>query len=239
MDLIREPALSSAELLQELAARLGLSLWCDATARALAPAVELPRRQLDIFLREVHAEDRGSLATAAREAARLGTVLTASYRTAGSPVRFMRIAAEVRQGAEDLVLACGIAVDESRLVTAEARLASVAETTPAMLWVMEPNGFCSFFSHSWYEYTGQSPQAALGMGWLKTVHPQDLELATDCAIQAAQRRMPFRVEHRLRHREGDWRWVRCTGNPRFDPQGRYLGQSGVVTDIHEWRAAPA
>lgn len=187
------------------------------------------------LLQSVHAEDRAGLAVAAERAAVAGKVLVFPFRTAGSPIRFLRIAATVRYAAGALVLSEGLLQDETAHINAEARLAMLADTTPALLWLMDANGFCSFFSRSWYEYTGQTPEEALGLGWLQKVHPSDIEMAADCAKRAALQGTHFRIEHRLRHRDGAWRWVLCVGNPRFSSSGEFLGHSGAVTDIHERR----
>jgi PAS domain S-box-containing protein len=60
-------------------------------------------------------------------------------------------------------------------------------------------------------------------------------MAAECASRAIQMKTHFHIEHRLKHRDGSWRWVLCVGNPRFDAQGRLLGHSGAVTDVHERR----
>ena len=33
----------------------------------------------------------------------------------------------------------------------------VADWAPAMLWITDPAGACTYLSRRWYEYTGQSP----------------------------------------------------------------------------------
>lgn len=192
---------------------------------------------LPALLAEVHAEDRAGLLAAAEQAAHAGTGLVHAFRSARSPTRFLRIAALVRNDAGVLVLPQGCLVDETPRVVSEARLDVIAGTTPAILWLMEPNGFCSFFSRSWYEYTGQTPEEALGLGWLQKVHPEDIGMAAECANRAVQLKSYFRIEHRLRHRDGSWRWVLCVGNPRFDEEGLFVGHSGAVTDIHERRVS--
>ena len=44
----------------------------------------------------------------------------------------------------------------------ERRLRDFADTAPAMLWVTEADGSCSFLSRGWYEYTGQTEEEGLG-----------------------------------------------------------------------------
>ena len=44
------------------------------------------------------------------------------------------------------------------------RFRSMADTAPAMLWITEPDGECTFLSHEWYDFTGQPKSDALGAG---------------------------------------------------------------------------
>lgn len=230
--------------MRELARLLGVGFWssrpaADGTATRIEGSyLHLdadPREGLPALLEAVHPEDRDALAAAAEQAARDNACLAMSFRSAHAATRFLRIAASVRRQAGMLVLAEGYLVDDTAQVVAQARLATIADTTPALLWLMEPDGFCSFFSRSWYDYTGQTPEEALGMGWLQKVHPADIGMAAECATRAVELKTHFRIEHRLRHRDGGWRWVLCVGNPRFGADGRFLGHSGAVTDIHERR----
>jgi len=228
-----------------LASAMGMGCWvieratdgsCDSLVGGYCHVSADPYGGLPALLEAVHPGDRDGLRAAAEQAARDGRALDFAFRGADMPVKFLRIAAKVLERAGTLMLEEGILVDDTAHVLAEARLAMVTESTPALLWIMEPNGFCSFFSKSWYDYTGQSAKEALGMGWLQKVHPEDLGMAIECASRAVQLKTHFRIEHRLRHRDGSWRWVLCVGNPRFDERGHLLGHSGVVTDIHERRA---
>mgnify|MGYP006140725255 CR=1 FL=1 len=38
----------------------------------------------------------------------------------------------------------------------EARFRLMADASPAMLWLTDPEGHCTFLSRQWYEYTGQT-----------------------------------------------------------------------------------
>ena len=50
----------------------------------------------------------------------------------------------------------------------EALFHEMADTAPAMLWVSDLTGAWTFLSRQWYELTGQEPEDALGLGWLKS-----------------------------------------------------------------------
>ncbi|NJK90157.1 MAG: PAS domain S-box protein [Myxococcales bacterium] len=113
----------------------------------------------------------------------------------------------------------------------------MANTAPAMIWVTGPDGSCTFLSRAWFEYTGQEEETALGFGWLDAVHPDDRPESHRIFLEANEEHQPFRFDYRLRYVDGSYRWAIDAGRPRFDSQGRFLGFTGSVTEIHERKEA--
>ncbi len=70
--------------------------------------------------------------------------------------------------------------------------------------------------------------------WRRLVHPDDTAATPDHAPrrQPAGSR-PFSVEYRLRHREGHYIWVLCSGVRVFGPEGALQRVSGIHLDITE------
>ena len=128
-------------------------------------------------------------------------------------------------------------VAEGRLRDSEAHFRAMANAAPAMLWISEPGGRCSFLSTRWYEYTGQAEGEGLGYGWLDAVHPDDREASRDMFARADARREPFSIDHRVRRADGIYRWVIDEGRPRFDAAGNFAGFVGSVIDMHARRTA--
>ena len=123
------------------------------------------------------------------------------------------------------------------LSASERRFISFADAAPAMLWVTEPDGSCSFLSQGWYEFTGQGEAEGLGFGWLDAVHPEDREEAGRVFVESNARREMFRCEYRFRRADGAYRWGIDIGRPRFSPEGEYLGYVGSVIDIDDRKRA--
>ncbi len=119
------------------------------------------------------------------------------------------------------------------LRVSEERFKTLANAAPAILWITEPDASCSFFSRGWYDFTGQSENAALGFGWLDRVHPDDREPSKSMIVEAHRRREAFSLDCRLLRADGEYRWVMNTGVLRFNPEGRFAGYIGSVIDIHE------
>ena len=119
----------------------------------------------------------------------------------------------------------------------EARFRQMADHAPVMIWVTEPDGSCTFLSKSWYDFTGQTPDTALGWGWTEAIHPEDREHASDSFAEASDHHEPIRLEYRLRRKDGQYRWTLDAAVPRLGSDGRFLGYIGSVIDLSERRQA--
>ncbi len=124
---------------------------------------------------------------------------------------------------------------EVALRESEARFRNLADTAPVMMWVTEPDGQCSYLNTRWYEFTGQTEAEGLGIGWLDATHPDDRATAKQVFLTANENREAFRLEYRLRRRDGVYRWAIDAASPRLGPQGEFLGYVGSVIDIDDRR----
>ena len=120
----------------------------------------------------------------------------------------------------------------------EALFHEMADTAPAMLWISDLTGAWTFLSRQWYQLTGQEPENALGLGWLKVLHPDDRDSAADAVFEATDQRRPFHFECRLSQPdEGEPRWTIIAGQPRLGRDDEFLGFVGSAIDITERRKA--
>ncbi len=122
---------------------------------------------------------------------------------------------------------------EQALRESEARFRNLADQSPMMVWVTDPDGSCTFLSKSWYEFTGQREEDALGAGWLDAVHPDDRAMSVTAFVDANAAQTNFKIEYRLRGADGNYRWAIDAATPLFGPDGDYLGYVGSVVDIDE------
>jgi PAS domain S-box-containing protein len=111
------------------------------------------------------------------------------------------------------------------------------DSVPAMVWRARPDLSCEYLSRPWLEFTGYSREQALGDGWSRGVHPEDLSRWLDTCVRAFDLREPFQLEYRLRRRDGEYRWVLDRGVPRFAADGAFLGYVGTCIDIEERKRA--
>ncbi|MDB6454538.1 PAS domain S-box protein [Falsirhodobacter sp. 20TX0035] len=122
---------------------------------------------------------------------------------------------------------------ERRLIEGEQRFRNMADNAPVMMWVVDETGFCTYLNTRWYEFTGQTPEVAEGFGWLDAAHPDDRKRSEEVFLAALRDRRPFRLEYRLRRHDGVYRWAIDAAEPRFGPDGTFMGYVGSVMDIDD------
>jgi len=113
----------------------------------------------------------------------------------------------------------------------------MANIAPVMLWMSSTDKLCNFFNQVWLDFTGRPLEAELGDGWAEGVHPDDLEHCLATYNTAFDARRPFRMEYRLRHRDGQYRWIVDIGVPRFDMDNVFCGYIGSAIDITDQKQA--
>jgi len=114
---------------------------------------------------------------------------------------------------------------------------SATESLPVMLWRARPDMSCEFLSRQWLEFTGANADEALGDGWSRSVHPEDLARWLDTCVRSFDAREAFEIEYRLRRRDGDFRWVLDRGLPRYSADRVFVGFVGACIDIDERKRA--
>ncbi len=128
---------------------------------------------------------------------------------------------------------------EEAVRESEARFRSMADSSPALIWLSEPDGRRTYFNKTWVEFTGRPADEQLGSGWVESVHPDDREQYLSMYSAALTSRRPFELEYRLRRHDGADRWVLARGTLRFTPSGGFAGFVGLCLDVTERRRAEA
>ncbi len=108
---------------------------------------------------------------------------------------------------------------------------------PLLIWRSGTDGGCDYFNNTWLSFTGRTVEQELGHAWTDGVHPEDLDRWVNVYREAFDDRKPFETEYRLRHSDGDFRWILDVGRPIFDLAGRFTGYIGSCLDLTERRRA--
>lgn len=150
-------------------------------------------------------------------------------------------------GAIELVVGCGIDITdrrqvELRLRESEERYALAVRGANDGLWDWNLKTDELYLSARW--------KAMLGCGdgeigsspdhWFARVHPEDVAELKDAIAQHFAGQQPHvELEHRLRHRNGQWRWMLARGLAIFDAAGVPYRMAGSLTDITDRKATEA
>jgi len=105
------------------------------------------------------------------------------------------------------------------------------ETVPLLTWRARPDMSCEQVSRAWLDYTGYTPEQALGEGFTRALHPEDLARWLDTGVRAFDERKSFEIEYRLRRRDGEYRWMLERAAPLYADGGLFLGYAGACVDI--------
>ena len=132
----------------------------------------------------------------------------------------------------------GVLIDVTEQKQAEAALReseqhhrTLANGGTALIWTSDTEMLCTYFNDPWLRFTGRPLEKELGNGWTEGVHPDDYDRCLQVYTESFERRESFSMEYRLRHVDGDYRWIQDDGNPRFDSAGNFIGYIGFCYDI--------
>jgi len=122
---------------------------------------------------------------------------------------------------------------EVSLHESETRFRLMADAAPVPIWMSGPDKLCTFFNKPWLDFTGRTMEQELGNGWSEGVHPDDFESCSKTYVDSFEARKPFMMQYRLRHQDGEYRWITDSGVARYDEQGIFLGYIGACVDVSE------
>ena len=110
-------------------------------------------------------------------------------------------------------------------------LVPVAEAMPALVWLGDQDGRCVYLNTAQREFWGVEMADIPRFSWTMTLLEEDQEHLFGVFSVAMQERKPFTVTARYRRADGAVRTLQTKAEPRFAPNGEFLGMVGVNTDV--------
>lgn len=201
----------------------------------------------DLFVKILHTDDRERVLEETRAANESGGRFLSEYRLVAQDGQIVWVrdeAVTVRGPDGEPLYSQGYLLDitdrrttEEALRASEERFRRMADDAPVLVWTTDAAGKVDFFSKTWLELVGRSPETELGLGWKESLHPDDVETAFDGYGEAIRAGVPWECEYRLRRPDGAYRWIYDTGKPQFSSDGSLLGYVGVGVDVTERKNA--
>jgi diguanylate cyclase (GGDEF)-like protein/PAS domain S-box-containing protein len=245
------------ELARALADRRHQTFACKGVRKALQT---LARSGADLLVVEWPGRN-GDARRFCRQATQAGVAAPRVVLAVVHPADPAAMAAALDDGATDVIawpaepglLALRLRTVEARLEEArsarraadalrasEDRFSAAAAGAADGLWDWDLAAGSLYLSPRWKSIVGHDEQdlGADPEAWLSRIHPDDVRGVRErLDAHLRGRSDEFRAEHRLRHRDGTYRWVVACGRAVREPGKRPRRIAGSLVDVSEHKAA--
>lgn len=126
---------------------------------------------------------------------------------------------------------------EDALRESEHRLRFMAESMPQKISSATPNGDVDYLNAQWTEFTGRTVDELSVSGWKDVFHPDDLKKTLEIWQVCLETGAPFEREHRLRRKDGVYRWHLTRATAMRDTAGAIVRWIASDTDIDDQKRA--
>ena len=115
----------------------------------------------------------------------------------------------------------------------DGQLRIVLDAVPALVWLANPDGGVFYLNQPWLQYTGLSPEQALGWAWIASVHEDDATRLAEAWRAVLDSGAPGEIEARLQRADGEYRWFLLRAAPIHEVTGIVAGWCGTNIDIDD------
>ena len=161
----------------------------------------------------------------------------------GSSKPILKTVRRVRLGGQEKLLECFVDISdrkraEAALVVSEAKYRTLIENTSDIIYTIRTDGVIGFVSPACTRLLGYSVSEVEGHSYSEFVHPDDQPGCIAFMRKAvATGQNQARVEYRMRHAKGAWRWYATLAMPFRNSSGAVEGAHCIARDITDRKAA--
>ena len=111
------------------------------------------------------------------------------------------------------------------------RFKAIADNCPSMMFELDAEGNIRYLNRAARRFSGIVQENLDASEWQSIVHPDDALEYIKSFKTAIREHAPFSAEARILRADGEWRMLGSRAEPRFSPEGEYLGHIGLSADI--------
>lgn len=117
------------------------------------------------------------------------------------------------------------------LKQSEAQFRLLSDSMPQFVWTTTPDGMLNYFNKALVEFCGITEKEIDNDDWLSMLHPDDRKGNLKHWQNSLATGEQFVYEHRLKTREGDYRWYLSRASPQKSIEDLLQRWVGTSTDI--------
>ena len=125
----------------------------------------------------------------------------------------------------------------TRIQESEARFRAIADSAPAIIWMVDTDGNTEFGNRRFRSTFGGNPPHHLISAIRGMMAPEDLPAFDQTLEDATREERRFSYLGPVHHTAFGTRWLHTEAAPRYDLQGRLAGFTGVSLDVTESQRA--
>lgn len=104
------------------------------------------------------------------------------------------------------------------------------ELNPQVSWTATPDGQLDHVAERWRDWTGTTGS---GASWVAAIHPDDIDRSLAAWARSVATGEAYDIEHRVRLRDGGYRWMHSRSYPRRDARGAIVKWYGNTEDVDQ------